>query len=67
MIAFKGGEHTKSGLTCSKPTVVVRMRVMRSRTAVSTTERDGSVCRNTHHFVAPTTSAGLGNDSLNCP
>lgn len=59
--------HTKTYLTCSKSTVFVRIRVMRSRTADSTTEREGSVCRNTHHFVAPTTSAGMGNDSLNCP
>ena len=53
-------------LTCRKSSWRVRMRVMRSRTAVSTVAREISPCLNTHHLVPPSTVRG-GNLSWNCP
>lgn len=53
-------------LTWRKSSWRVRMRVMRSRTAVSTVARETSPCLNTHHLVPPRTVRG-GSCSWNCP
>jgi hypothetical protein len=49
----------KNRQTCKKSRWVVRMRVMRSRTAASTVERESSSpCLNMHHLVPPRTVRG---------
>jgi hypothetical protein len=53
--------------TCSKSTLLVFMRCMRSWTAAWTTALEGFMRLKTHHLVAPTTLSGDTSDCLNCP
>lgn len=66
-VCQKDRRGTKSvRMTWRKSSWRVRMRVMRSRTAVSTVARETSPCLNTHHLVPPRT-VRAGSCSWNCP
>jgi hypothetical protein len=57
-VSMHKSQKGKCRETCRKSSWRVRIRVMRSLTAVSTVARDMSVCLKTHHLVPPRTVRG---------